>query len=102
MTIGWSRSWMWGRSMLRPSPSRHSVLFGDIATRRPSHHPELIQPHHRVVAHLELEAGLLLQLTQEVRLLLHEVERDLGMEPDRKLPLFVIRAGSLDRAIPAR
>jgi len=48
--------------------------LGHVPARGLGHHPEFIQPHHRVVAHFEFQARLLLELSQEVRLLLHEVQ----------------------------
>src|ERR1051325_319769 len=70
------------------SRSRYRILLRDVPTSRLRHHPELVEPHHRVVAHFQLEARLLLQLSQEVRLLLHEVQRHLRMEPHRELVLL--------------
>src|SRR6266568_593934 len=80
-------------------PSRHRILLSHVAPRRLRHHPELVQPHHRVVAHLELQAGLLLELAQEVRLLLHEVQRHLRMEAHGELALLVVGSGPLERAL---
>src|SRR5436190_2047118 len=85
-----------GAQHAAPLPSRHSVLLGHVTTRGPSHHPEFIQPHHWVVTHLELEPRLLLELPQEVRLLLHEIQRDLGMQPHRELALLVVGTGALE------
>src|SRR2546430_15168410 len=64
-------------------------------------HPEFIEPHHRVVPHLELQSRLLLELAQEVRLLLHEVQGDIGMQPHGELALLVLRTGPLERALHA-
>src|SRR6266571_661564 len=72
----------------------HRILFGHVSPRRLRHHPEFVEPHHRVVAHFQLEPRLLLQLPQEVRLLLHEIQRDFGMQPYRELALLVVRARS--------
>src|SRR6266581_3266840 len=82
-------------------PLRHRVLLRHVSPRRLRHHPELIQAHHRVVADLELEASLLFELTKEVRLLLHEVERHLGVEPHGELALLVLGARPLERALHA-
>src|SRR6266516_3095545 len=87
-------------SLLRAS-SGHRILFRDVPPRGPSHHPEFIQPHHRIISHLELQPGLLFELAQEVRLLLHVVECDLRMEPHRELALLVVRPRALQRALHA-
>src|SRR5207249_4096029 len=80
-------------------PSSHRIQLGDVSARRLGHHPEFIEPHHRVVSDLELESRLLLELAQEVRLLLHEVQGDIGMQPHGELALLVLRAGPLERAL---
>src|SRR2546426_9120702 len=43
------------RSTLFPSPPLSRSLLRHIPPRRFRHHPEFVEPHHRVVAHLELE-----------------------------------------------
>src|SRR5207249_10150394 len=78
---------------------RYRVLLRHVPARRLGHHAELVEPHHRVVAHLQLEPRLLLQLPQEVRLLFHEIQRDFGVEPYSELALLVLRAGALERAL---
>src|SRR2546422_1376802 len=42
--------------------SSDGVLLRHVAPRRLGHHPELVEPDHRGVAHLELEPRLLLEL----------------------------------------
>src|SRR5437762_14180181 len=83
------------------APSGYRILLGDVAARRLRHHPKLVQPHHGVVAHLELQAGLLLELAQEVGLLLHQIQRHVGMQPHRQVALLVLRPGALERTLHA-
>src|SRR3989475_10755893 len=87
---GWKLKW----GLRFPQTPR--ILLRHIPPRRFRHHPEFVEPHHRVVAHLELEPRLLLDLSQEVRFLLHEVQRDLGMEAHRELTLLVLGPGALE------
>src|SRR5689334_4020590 len=82
-------------------PSSHRIKLGHVSARGLRHHPELVQPHHRVVAHLELEAGLLLELPQEVGLLLYEVQSHIGVQTHGQLALLVVCPRALERALHA-
>src|SRR5437899_3853486 len=73
----------------------HRILLRNVSPRRFRHHAEFIEAHHGIVPDLELEPRLLLELAQEVRLLLHEVQRHLGVEPHRELALPVLGTGAL-------
>ena len=79
--------------------SGHRVQLRHVPPRRPAHQPELVQPHHRVVPQLEIEAGQLGERLQQRGLLLQQVERDLGMEPDRELALPVLVPRPLERPL---
>src|SRR5712691_7147041 len=74
---------------------RDRILLRDISPRRLCHHPELVETHHGIVPDLELEPRLLFELAQEVRLLLHEVQRHLGVQPHRELALPVLGTRAL-------
>ena len=62
---------------------------------------ELVLLHQGVVAEVELEPGLLLEAAQEDRLLLQEVQGNLGVCSNEELPLFRVHAEAPDRPLDA-
>src|SRR5882724_5048760 len=62
------------------SDSRHRVELRHIPSRRPAHESELVQPHHRIVTELEVDAGELRQRLKELGLLFEKVQRHLRVQ----------------------
>src|SRR5438094_7998407 len=82
-----------------PTDSRHGVQLRHVPPRRPAHETELVQPHHRVVTELEIDAGELRQRLKELGLFFEQVQRHLGVQPDRELTLAVLVARALEGAL---
>src|SRR5689334_3607324 len=84
------------RRPFRRPPSGDRVQLRHVPARRPTHQPELIQPHHRIVAQLEIQPGELGEGLEQLGLFLEKIQGHLGVQPYRELALTVLVARALE------